>query len=365
MTLIDGKDYFEVRSRWLGWHTLFWRRSRTQSHTAPPPAASLQLTWASLRAHVEPAVGERITWKHEAHLKGRAKLVVGTVTGITSDAVKLSSGASVPYDYLVLAPGNTGSVGKPVHATLAERRAFFVAEAARLKAASSVLIIGGGPVGVELAGEIVTDMPGKKVTLVHSGSALLDSGMAGDAFAGAFANRLTETVKAAGVNVLLGSRVQRNADGTFGTLTDKGADVTADVVYDCTGSKPATAFLKDSHAVKLTADGYIVVEKTLRVPQTTNVFALGDAAATGHMKQGYASRPQAALVVANLLACSSKKGLKNLGAPGGPMMLVSFGRKGGLGMLPMCGGCIAGPGMTAGIKSKELFIDHTRSDHGI
>ena len=34
-------------------------------------------------------------------------------------------------------------------------------------------------------------------------------------------------------------------------------------------------------------------------------------------------------------------------------------------MLPMCGGCIAGPGMTAGIKSKELFIDHTRSDHGI
>ena len=286
------------------------------------------------------------------------------MSGVTTTAVKLTSGASVPYDYLVLAPGNTGSVGKPVHATLSERRAFFVAEAAKLHAASSVLVIGGGPVGVELAGEIVTDMPGKKVTIVHTGSALIDGGMTGDTFAGAFSGRLTDMVKKAGVTVLLESRVERNADGTFSTKTNKGVDVSADIVYNCTGSKPATAFLKDS-AVKLTADGYIAVDKTLLVPGTKNVFALGDAAATGHMKQGYASRPQAALVVSNLLASHRKKGLKNLAAPGGPMMLVSFGRSGGLGMLPLCGGCIAGPGMTSSIKSKELFIDATRADHGI
>ena len=286
------------------------------------------------------------------------------MSAVTPIAVQLTSGASVPYDYLVLAPGITGSVGKPMQATqLAERRAFFVAEAARLRSASSVLIIGGGPVGVELAGEIMTEMPGKKITLVHTGSALMDAGLAGDTFAGAFAGRLTDTVKKAGVNVLLGSRVERNADGTFGTKTDKGLDVSADIVYNCTSSKPATAFLKDS-AVKLTADGYIAVDKTLLATGTTNIFALGDAAATGHMKQGYASRSQAALVVSNLLASHRKKGLKNLGPPGGPMMMVSFGRSGGLGMLPLCGGCIAGPGFVS-IKSKDLFIEPTRSDHGI
>ena len=47
--------------------------------------------------------------------------------------------------------------------------------AEELKAADSVLIIGGGPVGLELAGEIATDMPSKKVTLVHSGQNILES----------------------------------------------------------------------------------------------------------------------------------------------------------------------------------------------
>jgi NADH dehydrogenase FAD-containing subunit len=36
----------------------------------------------------------------------------------------------------------------------------------KLEAADSVLIIGGGPVGVELAGEIVVDFPTKKVSQV-------------------------------------------------------------------------------------------------------------------------------------------------------------------------------------------------------
>lgn len=34
----------------------------------------------------------------------------------------------------------------------------------RLKAASSVLIVGGGPVGVELAGEIAEELPGKQAS---------------------------------------------------------------------------------------------------------------------------------------------------------------------------------------------------------
>lgn len=48
------------------------------------------------------------------------------------------------------------------------------AEHKRLLAALSVLIIGGGIVGVELAGEVVTHMPlGKKVTLVTSRDRLI------------------------------------------------------------------------------------------------------------------------------------------------------------------------------------------------
>ncbi len=43
----------------------------------------------------------------------------------------------------------------------------------RLKAAKSVLIVGGGAVGVEVAGEIASVLPDKQVTLVHSRDKLL------------------------------------------------------------------------------------------------------------------------------------------------------------------------------------------------
>ncbi|CAM9743989.1 unnamed protein product, partial [Ectocarpus sp. 12 AP-2014] len=36
------------------------------------------------------------------------------------------------------------------------------------KAAKSILVIGGGPIGIEMAGEIMEEMPGKSVTLVTS-----------------------------------------------------------------------------------------------------------------------------------------------------------------------------------------------------
>jgi NADH dehydrogenase FAD-containing subunit len=44
---------------------------------------------------------------------------------------------------------------------------------AALKGATNVLVVGGGTLGVELAGEVLTDYPDKKVTLVHSRDRLL------------------------------------------------------------------------------------------------------------------------------------------------------------------------------------------------
>ena len=43
-----------------------------------------------------------------------------------------------------------------------------------LSAANTILIIGGGAVGIELASEIATDQPSKKVTLVHSQPSFLE-----------------------------------------------------------------------------------------------------------------------------------------------------------------------------------------------
>jgi NADPH-dependent 2,4-dienoyl-CoA reductase/sulfur reductase-like enzyme len=49
------------------------------------------------------------------------------------------------------------------------------ATAAKVAAAKKVLVIGGGPVGVEVAAEMLVAHPGKDVTVVTGATRLLDT----------------------------------------------------------------------------------------------------------------------------------------------------------------------------------------------
>ena len=67
-----------------------------------------------------------------------------------------------------LAPQNPAAgVGNNAE-TAAEIKQVFQQANSELKAAQKVLIVGGGPIGIEMAGEIMEEMPGKAVTLVTS-----------------------------------------------------------------------------------------------------------------------------------------------------------------------------------------------------
>ena len=79
------------------------------------------------------------------------------------------------YDWLVLAPGSSYAEGsiKTFCTSVEERQAVLTDEHTRLVAAQRVLIIGGGIVGVELAGEVAVHMPEKQVVLLSSGPRLI------------------------------------------------------------------------------------------------------------------------------------------------------------------------------------------------
>ena len=64
-----------------------------------------QISWASLRAMVDPSEGKRICVKHSDVLKGRAKFVLGEVTLVGATSVKLADGSEIPFDYCILATG--------------------------------------------------------------------------------------------------------------------------------------------------------------------------------------------------------------------------------------------------------------------
>ena len=65
-----------------------------------------------------------------------------------------------------------------------------------------IVVIGGGPVGLELAGELATDYPNKKVIVMHNREEILD-----DRMAPKFVKKIRNGLKALKVETVLGERV--------------------------------------------------------------------------------------------------------------------------------------------------------------
>jgi NADH dehydrogenase FAD-containing subunit len=107
------------------------------------------------------------------------KLVVGAVASVDDSAktVTLEDGQVVKYDTLVLATGarTRGPGWVPLGSTLDSAKAMFESTKAEFDKAKKVVVIGGGPTGIELAAEVAEAHPEAKVTLVHSGKELLEA----------------------------------------------------------------------------------------------------------------------------------------------------------------------------------------------
>ena len=148
-----------------------------------------------------------------------------------------------------------------------------VTDNGKIESSESVLIIGGGPTGVELAAEIAVDYPGKKVTLLHRGPRLLE-------FIGEKASKkCLDWLTSKKVDVLL----QQSVD--LGSLSDTekvyktsgGETVTADCHFVCITRPLSSSWLHDTILKKsMDGKGRVMVEKDLRVKGYNNIFAIGD-----------------------------------------------------------------------------------------
>lgn len=148
-----------------------------------------------------------------------------------------------------------------------------MADQEKIKSAHSILIVGGGPTGVELAGEIAVDFLGKQVTLVHNGPRLLE-------FIGPkAANKTLEWLKKRHVEVKLEQSVNLNpiSDGSKVYQTSAGESIEADCYFLCTGRPLGSAWLRETLLKNnLDIEGRLMVDENLRVKGRKNIFAIGD-----------------------------------------------------------------------------------------
>ncbi|GLJ23327.1 hypothetical protein SUGI_0441330 [Cryptomeria japonica] len=325
VTLIDPKEYFEI-------------------------------PWAKLRCTVEPSFGERSVFLHNEYLK-KAKLITSAVTNATEEAVVTASGQSVKFDYLVLATGTAYDGPR----TKADRLGQFQADSKKIKDAKTILIIGGGPTGVELAGEIAVDFPEKKVIILHAGSRLLE-------FVGEKASRKTLAfLKKKKVEVHFNERIDLNSitETTTSFTTSSGKTIHADCHFVCIGKRLGSSWMKDSmFGNAVDGRGQIKVDSSLRVEGTSNVFAAGDVINVKELKQGMCAQKHAQVIAENIKKLSKNPKQSKLGTykASPDMAIVTLGRNIAMGQFPFGTFCGRIPGM---IKSKDLFVGPTRKGLGL
>ena len=127
----------------------------------------------SLRALVQPDWAGNIFFAFDTLLT-QGSVVRDRVVGVDPGGVTLASGRRVEADYLVLASGSSYAYpAKPNADTTVEALDELRRTHKELADAERVLIVGAGPVGLELAGEIKEVWPDKHVTVVDPTEQLL------------------------------------------------------------------------------------------------------------------------------------------------------------------------------------------------
>lgn len=174
--------------------------------------------------------------------------------------------------------------------------------------ASSVLIVGGGALGIQYATDIADLHPSKKVTLIHSRQRLLPI----------FDERLhhlaLERLHELGVNVILGDRVILPEGHLFEGKeldhriihTQGGKAIESDLQLFCTGQTPNSGLIKAFLPTAVGKDGLVKVHKSLQIKapghNVPHMFAIGDCIdAFGAIKAGHTGWNQGAVAAKNIV----------------------------------------------------------------
>uniref|UniRef100_A0A7S2EUM4 FAD/NAD(P)-binding domain-containing protein n=1 Tax=Ditylum brightwellii TaxID=49249 RepID=A0A7S2EUM4_9STRA len=246
---------------------------------------------------------------------------------------------TLPYDYLVVATGSkhkhptiTPSIGSTTAENYKDRLRAFENEEQRIRSAKSIIILGGGPVGVELAAEISCHFPSKAVTIIQRSDRLLPS------FPNETGIYVEQWFRQRNVCVLLNTTLSSHNERQC--ITTSGDVYTADVVYVCFGMKPNSDFMV-ANMNKTTAatnddtsnnsdnditqknsivdpNGFILVKDTFEIKENcteeknidgtvtsaNSIFVVGDVAShsSNEMKQAYYAEAHGHVVAKNILA---------------------------------------------------------------
>lgn len=209
-----------------------------------------------------------------------AAFVAGAVTGIDPERrlLRLDSGEELGYDVVSFNTGSevplervdAGGEGvfpvKPIVHLIEARSAILDALKTR---PLRLLVVGGGPAGVELAGNLwrLVDRAGGRAEIaLVAGSRLLGR------FPGEVRTLALDSLSARGMQVLEGAHASRVRDGQ--ALLDDGRALDFDYAFIAVGIEPSSIFARS--ALPTGADGGLLVDAHLQAVGHPGIFGGGD-----------------------------------------------------------------------------------------
>jgi NADH dehydrogenase FAD-containing subunit len=275
---------------------------------------------------------------------------------------------TVKADIAVLATGSryAGGLVRAMMGSIETRKAVLHQLFDSVAAARRILIVGGGPIGVEMAAEIVETWPGKSVTIVESGPRIL-GGTAKPASAHA-----ARFLQQRGVTLLTGERIESPSPGNGlssqpgEARTGSGKIVAYDVILWCVGGRPNTDYMHAHYSRVLDADGRVRVTPQLLMEGEDRLFALGDITNLRENKMALHVKGQVRVAEANIRAVAlGRTPPKTYKAKtGNPMMAISLGSRAGVACIPPIG-TIRSAWLNRKVKSETMLVPMYRKELGL
>ncbi len=249
----------------------------------------------------------------------RCAFVCAPIVRITPKKVQTKD-KTFTFTYLVICSGATYKLPFASTRIFAVKTGADAVEIHRLlPTAKNIVIVGGGLVGTEIAGELVNKTKAH-ITILDPRDRLLSRNPER-------ASRYAEQfLRKQGCSLVYGQKVTEYKQKKVITQNSKYA---ADLVLWCAGISCDASFLDSSLALCMNDHSAIQVNEYLQIPQFPNLFCGGDLSALFEEKTAQNAEQHAKVISQNILARMQDKTLKNYVSKQ-RLMVISLGRFNGI-----------------------------------
>lgn len=249
------------------------------------PREYAETVWASYRSLFDRKIAGKSLHKLQPFCQNqKVTHVQACVTKLSIGKAELSNGNVLEFDVCVVATGATIQFeglgrGFVADGTIESRKKFSSEMGNKILDSKNVLVVGGGLIGIELAGDIAgyaTKRNKVHVTLVHSQSHL------GPELSGKAARFVQQQLESQGVHIILNDTAVKQPDGSWKLEKSQQTLESPDMVIETTGISSANSFCQSSElSTCLNERGFLVTDDYFRVASTQGrIFAMGDCCTT-------------------------------------------------------------------------------------